>query len=409
MRVMRIIARLNVGGPARHVVWLSKGLEEFGFETILVHGRVPEGEDSMEYLINENEIKNVYLEKMSRELSLWDVPVMLRLWKLMREFKPDIIHTHTAKAGAAGRAAAFLYKWLNLQSLIGRPRRTFIFHTFHGHIFHSYYGQLKTSVFIFIEKLLAKITDCIIVISKKQLDEIHEEFGIGKLSQYRIVRLGIELERFLEPVSDDEKAGLKKEFGIAKDEIVIAAIGRLAKIKNLELLLEAAKIIKESGDGETMKFLIVGDGEQRQKLEEKARELGLDNIEFAGNVRDISKVYKVTDIVALTSLNEGTPLSLIEAMAAGVPIIATAVGGVLDLAGEELKREEGLTICERGILVDSGNAKSFARGLIFLAENEKLRKSLSQAGKEFVEKSYSRDRLVADIAELYQSVTKRPN
>ena len=180
MKIVRIIARLNVGGPARHVVWLTKALQTAEFQSVLLTGTVPEGEEDMNYFAAENGVVPVFIAEMSRELSVKDI---VSLWKVFRQIwreKPDIIHTHTAKAGTIGRVAGFLYRWLAW-------KRVKLIHTYHGHVFHSYYGKRKTKMFLLIEKTLAGLTDKIIAISAQQKAEINEKFGVGKLEQFEII------------------------------------------------------------------------------------------------------------------------------------------------------------------------------------------------------------------------------
>src|SRR3982750_3811953 len=184
MKVIRIIARLNVGGPAKHVVWLTAGLQHFGFETLLVAGVVPPGEDDMSYFASAMGVEPLYLREMSREISWKDFVTVWKLYRLFVRERPDLVHTHTAKAGTVGRLAGLLYRWARPALLVGRPRRCRFVHTYHGHIFHSYYGRLKTKLFVTIERLLARLgTDRIIVISEQQRREIHEEFRVGKQQQ----------------------------------------------------------------------------------------------------------------------------------------------------------------------------------------------------------------------------------
>ncbi|MBK9766922.1 MAG: glycosyltransferase [Chloracidobacterium sp.] len=189
MKVLRIIARLNVGGPARHVVWLTRGLEDDEFQSKLIAGTVPVGEEDMGYFASENGVEPIFIPELSRELSIKDGISLFKIYREMSLFSPDIIHTHTAKAGTVGRAAAFLYRWLTPGTIVGRPRRVAVIHTFHGHVFHSYYGVLKTRLFLMIEKVLARVaTDRIVTISAQQLDEIHGRFGVGRpgsLPSYR--------------------------------------------------------------------------------------------------------------------------------------------------------------------------------------------------------------------------------
>jgi glycosyltransferase involved in cell wall biosynthesis len=404
MKIVRIIARLNVGGPARHVVWLTKELEDREFQSVLLTGTVPEGEEDMNYFAFNNGVEPVYIPEMSRELSPKDV---VSLWKVYRRLvreRPDVVHTHTAKAGTIGRAAGFLYRWLTWKTLIGRPRRVKFVHTYHGHVFHSYYGGLKTKIFLFIEKSLALLaTDKIVVISRQQLDEIHGRFGVGRAEQFEVVRLGIDLEPFAD--SRAKRRFLREEIGAADDEILVGFVGRLTEIKNVPMLLEAARLYRENRAPVKLKFVVIGDGHLRPALEKEAAALGLsDTVKFLGNREDADIFYAGLDIVALTSLNEGTPLSLIEAMACEKAVISTSVGGVVDLLGEIETEKDGFVVCRRGLRTASGDHESFYKGLIYLAENEALRDRTSAAGKRFIEENYSKERLVGDIKRLYEKL-----
>lgn len=399
MKIVRIIARLNVGGPARHVVWLTKALNNQEFQTSLLTGRVPEGEEDMSWFADENGVKPFFIEEMSRELSAKDI---ISLWKVYRQIcreKPDIIHTHTAKAGFVGRTAGFFYRWLNWKCVK-------IVHTFHGHVFHSYYGNLKTKIFLFIEKSLARfVTDKIVVITPQQFKEIHHEFGVGKSAQFQIIPLGIDLEKFAK--ASEKRRILRDEIGAKDDEILVGFVGRLTEIKNVPLLLKVAEMYEKTKDADLpkLKFVIIGDGNMRESLEKEAEDLGLKNsILFLGNRNDTDIFYAGLDIVALTSLNEGTPLSLIEAMANGRAAISTAVGGVVDLLGEIETEENGFKVCERGIRIDESSAENFYKGLIHLAKSENLRETYAERGKDFTDLRYSRERLIKDIAELYRNL-----
>lgn len=403
MKILRIIARLNVGGPARHVVWLTKEFEGDEFQTILAAGTVPEGEEDMSYLASESGIEPIYIKQMSRELSPKDIVSLWKIFGLMRSEKPDLLHTHTAKAGTIGRAAAFFYRWLTWKTLIGKPRKIKIVHTFHGHIFHSYYGRLKTSVFVSIEKALAKFaTDKIVVISDQQLREIHNEVGIGKREQFSVIPLGIDLSEFNEP--EKRRHIFRDEIGVADEDILVSFVGRLTEIKNISLFIRSASLAVKSDDIK-FKFAIVGDGHLREQLKAAAKELSLENVMFfVGNRKDAENIYAASDIIGLTSFNEGTPLSLIEAMASGTAVISTAVGGVVDLLGKIVETREGFDICENGLSVASGNAEGFSEGLMHLAKNESLREKLGNDSKSFVTKRYSKERLVDDLKTLYRSL-----
>jgi len=408
MKILRIIARLNVGGPARHVIWLTKELKDDEFQTVLIAGTVPAGEENMGYFAEQNGVKPVFIEEMSRELSLRDAVSLYKIYRRIGHEKPDIIHTHTAKAGTVGRTAAFLYRWLTWSSLIGRPRKVLIVHTFHGHVFHSYYGKLKTKVFIAIEKILARFaTDKIIAISPQQLKEIHHDTGIGRESQFAIVPLGIDLAPFCN--SKARRRVTREEIEAAEGELLIGLVGRLTEIKNIPLFLKVAALYSRhfGTDLPKLRFIIVGDGHLRKTLEDEAKHLGIgQNVTFLGNRTDTEVVYAGLDIVALTSFNEGTPMSLIEAMASGRAVISTVVGGVVDLLGEIEESRDGFNVCSRGIGVEPGSAESFINGLNYLMKNEKLREIMGARGRKFVETEYSKDRLVKDIRELYRDLRR---
>jgi glycosyltransferase involved in cell wall biosynthesis len=382
-------------------VWLTKHLSDAEFDSVLIAGSVPKGEESMNYIAEEHGIRPVIIEEMSRELSPKDLISLFKTFREMRRQRPDIVHTHTAKAGTVGRAAALLYKW----SSFGR-RRVKVVHTFHGHVFHSYYGAGKTRLFIAIEKMLARLaTDKIVVISPQQFHEIHETFRVGQRSQFEIVPLGIDVEALA--YSDEKRRSFREEIGAGDDEIIVGFVGRLTEIKDVSLYLRVADLVRRETDEDgKIRFLIVGDGHMRPELEREARDLGLgDSVQFLGNRTDTDIIYSGFDIVALTSLNEGTPLSLIEAMAASRPVISTSVGGVRDLLGETAEEHAGFRVCERGIAIDGRVAADYAKGLIYLAKNEKLRFELAESGHLFANTRYSKKRLIEDIKRLYRSLT----
>jgi glycosyltransferase involved in cell wall biosynthesis len=406
MKIVRIIARLNVGGPARHVVWLTKELQNEEFQSLLLTGTVPAGEEDMSYFAVENNVAPVFIEEMSRELSPKDI---VSLWKVYRELKrekPDIVETHTAKAGTIGRGAGFLYRWMSLGSLIGKPRRLKLVHTYHGHVFHSYYGNVKTKIFLFIEKTLARLaTDKIVVISEQQFKEIHEKFGVGRTGQFETIPLGIDLETF-ENWRLKQNI-LREEVGAESDEILVGFVGRLTEIKNVSLYLQVAQIYQttKNADSPKLKFIVVGDGSLRQELEREAKTRGVnDVVTFLGNRNDADIFYAGLDIIALTSLNEGTPLSIIEAMANEKAVISTAVGGTIDLLGAVEREFDGFQICERGLLAASGDAEGFFNGLIYLAKGENLRKKLGANGQNFVEAQYGKARLIRDMKIFYRKL-----
>ena len=407
IKIVRIIARLNVGGPARHVVWLTKDLQNEEFQTALLTGTVPPGEEDMGYFAVENNVEPIFIEEMSRELSPKDIVSLWKIYRQIRREKPDVIHTHTAKAGTVGRVAGFFYRWLTPQTLIGRPRRVKLVHTYHGHVFHSYYGAAKTKIFLFIEKTLAKLaTDKIVVISDQQFREIHEIFGVGKKEQFQVIPLGIDIAPFADWKA--KRQILREQVGAQPDEILVGLVGRLTEVKNHSLFLKVAKLCRENLNSPKIKFIIVGDGHLREKLEDEAATLGVKGaVVFVGNRNDADVFYAGLDIVALTSLNEGTPLSLIEAMANEKAVISTSVGGVIDLLGKVKLEKQDFEIRERGVSAASNDASGFYHGLMCLASDEKLRRTVAENGKRFVEAEYSKERLVRDIKNLNRDLTRR--
>jgi glycosyltransferase involved in cell wall biosynthesis len=398
---VRIIARLNVGGPAKHVVWLTSGLEDAGYRSLLVAGTVPEGEEDMSYFADNAGVKPLYIPEMSREISLKDAVTTWKLFRLFVRERPEIVHTHTAKAGTVGRIAGFLYRWLTPGVFIGRPRACKFVHTYHGHVFHSYYGRLRTGVFLTIERLLARlVTDRLVVVSEQQREEIGRIFRVGTADQIRVIRLGLDLNVFAQHAN--RRALFREQLGISDDVTLVGIVGRLTEIKNHEMFLESVARLKR----ERARFVIIGDGSLRESLETKARSLGIEkDVIFAGGRKDPEYFYPALDICALTSRNEGTPLTLIEAMANARPVIATSVGGVVDLLGEVVEDAGDYKICERGISVRPDDADGFAAGLLRLIEDTSVRERVSQQGFQFVDCNYRKERLLEDIKDLYGELT----
>lgn len=408
-KIVRIIARLNVGGPAKHVVWLTAGLQDREWESLLIAGSLPAGEEDMNYFATALGVRPLLLKEMSREISLKDALTIWKLYRLFKREQPDVVHTHTAKAGTVGRSAGLLYRWFTPSALIGRPRRCHFVHTYHGHIFHGYYGRGKTRVFLLIEKLLARlVTSRIIVVSEQQRKEIHETFGVGRAEQFRVIPLGLDLSSFAEP--GKRRPTFRNELLVRHSEILIGIVGRLTEIKNHELFLQAVSQFKSAQRSEDapVKFVVIGDGNLRAELERTTTTLGLsDDVIFAGSRRDPENFYAGLDAVALTSKNEGTPLTLIEAMANGLPVISTAVGGVVDLLGEAdggAAPANHYQVCRRGISVRPNDVNAFAAGLERLVTDANLRKELGTRGREFVVGNYSRERLLDDIRTLYRGL-----
>ncbi|MFH0772263.1 MAG: glycosyltransferase family 4 protein [Candidatus Omnitrophota bacterium] len=381
IKVLRIIARLNVGGPAIHAILLTEALNNERFESILVTGHINTGEKDMSYLAKEKGIRPVVIYEMGRCISpVKDLAALWKIYKLMIREKPDIVHTHTAKAGTLGRVAAIL---------AGVPVKI---HTFHGHIFDGYFNKFAASIFLLIERALAGFTKYIVVISEAQKKQIGENYKIGYSGKLRVIPLGLELEKFF--LAESRGGALRSEFKIDADTIAIGIIGRLVPVKNHKMFLDTFKRLKKIlGNEFKLKSIIVGDGEERAALEKYASEIGIiDYTIFCGWREELSEIYADLDIVALTSLNEGTPVSLIEALASALPVIATDVGGVRDIV------EDGVNGC----LVASGDTEAFAKGLADLIRSPLKRRIFGKAGREKVRENFSKERLVRDISNLYE-------
>jgi glycosyltransferase involved in cell wall biosynthesis len=358
----------------------------------------------MSYFADEIGVTPMYIPEMSREISRNDAVTVWKLFRLFLRVRPDIVHTHTAKAGTVGRTAGFLYRWLTPGIFIGKPRLCKFVHTYHGHVFHSYYSPARTRMFLAIERMLAwLITDRLIVISKQQRIEINEKFRVGRRRQIKIVPLGLDLDIFTEHAT--RRAKFRHELCIPDHTILIGIVGRLTAIKNHEMFLNVVARLKAVDpafrrQGE-LRFIIVGDGSLRESLEQQTAALGLEkDVIFVGSRKDPEYFYPALDVVALTSRNEGTPLTLIEAMANARPVVATNVGGVGDLLGEIV--EDGpYNVCRRGISVPAGDEEAFVAALSRIIRDRSLRQELGEAGLEFVEVNYSKERLFEDIKGLY--------
>lgn len=318
-KVVRIITRLNVGGPAIHTVLLTALLDPRQYRSVLVTGQEGPTEGSMRYLATERGVDLLVIPEVGREIS-WmdDLRALFKLIRLLRREKPDIVHTHTAKAGTLGRLAA-------LVALFGR--KTALYHTFHGHVFHSYFSPLKTRLFIMIERFLGLFTHRLIAVSERTKQEL-VEYGIAPADKIAVIPLGLDLDRFAR--CEQHRGELCRELGLPEGAILIGLVARLVPVKGVHHFLQAASRVLAEAPGTY--FLIVGDGELRAELEAQAAELGLgQRVLFLGFRQDLSRIYADLDIVALSSLNEGLPVSLIEAMSSARVVVSTAVGGVPNL------------------------------------------------------------------------------
>lgn len=392
IKVLRIIARLNIGGPAIHTILLTEGLDKAKFDSLLVCGDIGKGEGDMLYYAKEKKVNPIYVAELKRELGfLSDAIAFREIYKIIRREKPDIIHTHTAKAGTIGRLAGILYNLFNAGG-----KQVKLIHTFHGHIFKGYFNKIKTGIFLLIEKFLSYFTLKIITVSdsiKKELCSL----GVCRADKITVIPLGFELEKFLDiPI----KTGNVLNIGI---------VGRLVPIKNHRLFLEAAAKTLSNRPEIKIKFKIIGDGELRKTLEEYSSELKISSyVDFLGWQRDLAKVYSDLDIVSLTSINEGTPVSLIEAMASRKAVVATNVGGIGDLLGREIHTDirpnTNFKVLERGIIAESCDSNSFSAALTFLLQHKQIREDIAASSRDFVKNNFSKERLIKDIENLYENM-----
>lgn len=384
IRVLRVIARLNVGGPALHVAQLAAQLDKRGYETTLVAGRVGEGEGSMEWVPDELGVRPIFVPALQREISpAADLPAVLELRRLIRELRPDVLHTHTAKAGAVGRMAA---------ALSGRARPRVVVHTFHGHVLRGYFTPWKASFFRRLERTLAGMSDSLIAVSPEVRDDL-VRLGVAPADKITVVRLGLDLEARAN-ATPEARQTVRAELAIPDERFVVAWLGRMTEIKRTDDLVRAFARVRANRDAD---LLLVGDGPLRAKLEELADELGVaTSCHFVGYQADVAAYLAAADAVALTSANEGTPVTLIEALAAERPVVSTDVGGVRDVVAED-----------SGFLVEPGATDAIADRLAQLADDPALRVRMGEAGRARVLERYAVPRLVDDIDALYRTLLAR--
>lgn len=381
VRILRIQSRICVGGPSLNAIFLSAFLPEDTYQTLLVGGRLEPGEMSMAPKATKEGVALHELAEMGRAISwLDDVKAFFKLIKLIRHYKPHIVHTHTAKAGALGRVAAFVCRV---------PLRV---HTFHGHVFHGYFSSFKSRIFVWVERILARISNRVIVISQRQYDEILGTYRVIPKKKARIVRLGFQLDHMM----DGTKGKFRASLGVEENTFLVGIVARLVPIKNHTLLLKAIQHWHKSQQGfspKSLKFLIIGDGECRQALEEEVAELGIEAwVHFTGWRRDLADIYADLDLNVLVSKNEGTPVTLIEGLACGVPLLTTDVGGIKDIADER---------CGEIVPADISPQK-LGESLMHRIEEVKRKGRLTPAIRQEVFQSFHVNRLVADIDALYR-------
>jgi len=389
LKIAQVIARLNIGGPAVAVVSASNGLSLKGHHVTLLAGDVPQGEASMEYLAEDSGLMLTRIAGMSRQLSLWnDLISFWRLLRLFRSQRPDVVHTHTAKAGVLGRLAAILTRV---------PVRI---HTFHGHVFRGYFPWAISRLIVVVERWLACHSDCIIAISESQKRELADEFRIAPAHKIVTIPLGCELHQFL---SISERRHVIGPLRVSPRENRVGWIGRLTPIKDPQLFLESVDSMREHPE---TRYFMIGDGELRAACDQmiSAQEMD-DRVSIVGWQRHLEEWYAKLDLIVLTSINEGTPVVLIEAMASGRPFVAVDVGGVRDLMVGDAVHVNQLKVFRNGILVPR-DPKSIAQAITYLLDDEDRRAEMGHAGRDFVRQRFSKERMTQDLEALYLRVLR---
>lgn len=388
IKILRIINRFNLGGPTYNAAYLTKYLGP-EFETLLIGGVKYEEEESSAFILEKLGITPVVIPEMQRSINFKnDKKAYQKIKQIIQEFKPDIVHTHASKAGTLGRLAAY------------KCKVPIIIHTFHGHVFHSYFGKTKTLFYKNIERYLAKKSTKIIAISEIQKEELWKEHKICRKDKLTVIPLGFDLDRFHEN-QEEKRKSFREKYKIQEDEIAIGIIGRLVPIKNHSLFINAINEVKKQTHKKIRAF-IIGDGEEKGQLMELLKRINFDYVEWNENqkvatltftswIKDVDWANAGLDIIALTSLNEGTPVSLIEAQASNKPIVTTNAGGVENIV---LKNETAL-------VVESDGLNQFTDALLQLIEDENLRLKMSKKGWDYVKNKFHYQRLIINMKKLY--------
>jgi glycosyltransferase involved in cell wall biosynthesis len=376
IRVMNIISRLNVGGPTIDATLLTEKFQLPDYESVLVCGMVEPGEGDMSYYAEQHGVTPIVIPELGRSLHpIKDIVTLRKVYALIRDYQPDVIHTHTAKAGFIGRTAA---------RLAGVP---VIVHTFHGHIFRGFFNPFLTQLFIQLERWTASMSDTIIALTDGLRRELAEDYHIARKKHITVLPLGLDLDGFAGTAR--HSGTFRAACNLPEDAPLVGIVGRIVEIKNHALFLDAA--VRVRARQPNVHFVIVGDGELRPETEARVDALGLRGaVTFTGWLRDLTTIYSDLDVVVISSLNEGTPVSVIESLAAGCPVVATAVGGLPDLL------DQG----SLGRLVKAGDADALAASIL---QTLKDPPDVAAAQRLMVDR-YGIDRLVKDLDELYRGL-----
>jgi len=383
IKIVRVITRLNIGGPAIHTLLLTREMAALEYRTVLVAGRCEAEEGDMSYLLRAGD-PVCWVPELSRSVQPWrNLKALWRLWRLLRRERPVIVHTHTAMAGCLGRVAAILS---------GAP---IVIHTFHGNSLNAYFSRMRACVFRRVEQLLAVFTDALCVVSPQQAAELSAKFHVAPPHKFRVVPLGLELDDYFALRTPPDSGPL-----------TVGWFGRMVPVKNIGLL--AGTIENALGRSPDMRFLIAGDGPDRSALK-GLMDRYAGRVEWLGWQREILPAMARCDVVLQTSRNEGTPVALIQGMAAGRPFVSTAVGGVVDMVSGNVERAAGgARWYGNGVLTES-NAGTMADALLTLARNRTLVSRMGREGRAFASRQYRKEILVSNVDALYRELLRKKN
>ena len=380
--IHRVIARLNVGGPAMHVTNLAAALNHGPWSTRLVAGHIEEEEGDMAYYAEERGVEVTYVPAMARSISpLADLKTLWGMYRLFRSERPDVVHTHTAKAGTLGRIAGVL------------ARVPVVIHTYHGHVLGGdYFAPWKMRFFLEVERQLAKFTDRLVVLTNRQARQMADELRIARSERFSVVPLGLELDRFLEVDREAQRGRMREELGIGLDELVVGIVGRMVPIKNHELFLDLLPELFATAHG-SARALVVGSGERESILRARAEALGVhDRVTWLGWRRDLPRLYPAMDVLLLTPHDEGTPVAVFEALVTGTPVVARDVGGVAEVLVDSLGAGPAGVVVPR-----DASLEMWAAAAIRAAAAP----ALSRERRAEIARHFSVERLADDIAGLY--------
>jgi glycosyltransferase involved in cell wall biosynthesis len=368
-----------MGGPAHQVALLSgERFDPTRYETVLAHGRVPAHEGSLEPLIEREGVQSVRIDALGPALNpRADSLALAQLARLVHRFRPYIIHTHTAKAGFLGRLAGLLV----------RPRPLLV-HTYHGHVLEGYFGRFRSGLYRRLERTLGARTDRLVAVSAATVDDL-VRLGVGERHRFEVIPVGLDLDAVVAAATAANRQAVRRELEVGPDEVLFIFAGRLVPIKRVDVLLGAIAVARVRKP--RVRLLVVGDGDQRPWLEQLSASLGLgDIVTFLGNRSDFPRLLAGADAAVLSSDNEGTPVSLIEAAAAELPAAATEVGGAAEVVRPDT-----------GMLVPRGAAPALGARIAELAGDADLRRRLGARAREVALARFSIDRLIADVDDLY--------